>query len=376
MKEGQFTITFIGDVMLGRIIGRKFENKEFQVVSPTLSEKISDSDLVIANLESPIPTKAKTDGDHMSFSGNKDILKQLKWIDVFNFSNNHINDCGSEGIDETINNLREMGFKYTGVYKDNYVPFKLHKKMELITFTDMLNIPFSKDCKWNTLRVQEETLNQIKKSHESGNIVILIAHIGMMFTRYPNPITIDYLHKCVDYGADLIVTSHSHCVGGMEYYKNTPIFYSLGDFVMDGNSFRRRRSVVLKIKFNNDKFTDWEIVPAEINSEYITTIPSVKISRKILNSFNSVTNNIKSKRDNYKSFYKWQYKIEMIYHTFSTLCFLYKHRGLLGLMKMISKRFEEVSRMSLWIIKDKSNDQRDDDAIKKDRKKFSQDELF
>lgn len=31
-------------------------------------------------------------------------------------------------------------------------------------------------------------------------------------------------HECVDNGADVVVTAHSHCLGGMEVYKGKTIW--------------------------------------------------------------------------------------------------------------------------------------------------------
>lgn len=374
------TLCFIGDIMLGRIIGSKYNKNKYTIVSDELKDIIKDSDFVIANLESPVPTKAETEGDHLQFRGNQDILKDMKWIDMFSLSNNHINDCGTNGMDETIVNLESNGYKWNGLYKEEYEPYIYdpgNDKIAIITITDMMNIPFDEKCQWKTLRVGDDLVFEyITKYHELGYFVILYAHIGMLFTRYPNPVSYKYLHDCIDKGADFIVTCHSHCLGGMETYKGKYIFHSLGDFVMDGNSFRRRRSGILKIKYKNKAITNWEIIPAEINMEYETVSPKQKIQNIMLNSFQDVTNKIAKNSDNYESFYKFQYKKEMIMHTTSTLSFLCKSRGVFGMIKMVGQRFEEVLRMFTWMTKDRSKDQRDDDAIRADRKRFKQDDLF
>lgn len=374
------TISFIGDIMLGRIIGSKYDKAPYEIVSKELRDKIKDSDLVMANLESPTPTKADTEGDHLQFKGNPNILKDMKWIDLFSLSNNHINDCNTEGMDETISNLEKYGFKWNGLYKNEYDPFIYgteDDKIAIITITDMMNIPFDKDCTWKTLRVgNNEVLNQIKKLHDKGYFVIVYAHIGMLFTRYPNPVSYKYLHECIDNGADFIVTCHSHCLGGMEEYKGKYIFHSLGDFVMDGNSFRRRRSGILKVRYKDKSILSWEIIPAEINMNYETTYPKESVHKKMIKSFNNVSSKIAKNSDKYEKFYKFQYKKEMIMHSCSTLSFLCKSRGFLGMLKMVGQRFEEVLRMFTWLAKDRSKDQRDDEAIKADRKRFTQDELF
>lgn len=374
------TICFIGDIMLGRVIGTKYNRSRYKVVSDILINKIKGSDLVIANLESPVPTDAETEGDHLQFKGNKEILKDLDWIDLFSISNNHINDCGTKGMDETIRNLEYFKYKWNGLYRDDYKPFiygEEEDKIAIITITDMMNIPFDCDCPWKTLRVGEkDVFRHIKRYHELGYFVMIYAHIGMLFTRYPNPISYRYLHECIDNGADFIVTCHSHCLGGMETYKGKYIFHSIGDFIMDGNSYRRRRSAILKLKYHKKAIKEWEIIPAEINMKYETVSPNETIQNEMLNSFYGVSHNIAEHRDNYDNFYKTQYKKEMLAHTMSTLTYLCRSRGFWGMLKMIGQRFEEVFRMFIWITKDRSKVQRDDDAIKTDRRRFKQDELF
>lgn len=373
-------ITFIGDVMLGRMVGAKYAQQHYQIVSDELKSTARDADFVVANLESPVVKTAKTEGDHLQFAGNPDTLEDLKWIDAFSLSNNHINDCSELGMEETINILEDKGFKHNGLFKEQYEPLLLEKnseKIAVVTVTDMMNIPFAEDNKWKTLRVGDPLVQEIiKEWHDKGWFVIVFAHIGILFSRYPNPMTVDYLHTCVDAGAGTIVTAHSHCLGCKEEYKGVPIFHSLGDFVMDGNSWRRRRSGMLKLEISGGQVKDWQIIPAEINDEYETVEPDEKTRAKMLAEFNKVSKKLAKNIDAYTTFFKWQYKKEMVQHTISTLSYLTHTKGVGGMMKMVFKRFEEVGRMFTWMTKDRSHDQRDDDAIKADRKKFTQDELF
>ena len=374
------SISFIGDVMLGRMIGFKYAKQPYQVVSKDLAAKARKADYVIANLESPVVKEAKTEGDHLQFKGNPDVLDTLKWIDAFSLSNNHINDCGNLGMDETVSILENKGFKYNGLFEKEYKPLVFEKgndKIAVVTITDMMNIPFADDCKWQTLRVGEvRVMDVLKNLHDQGCYVILYAHIGILFSRYPNPVTYEYLHKCVDAGADVVVTAHSHCLGCMETYNDMQIIHSLGDFVMDGNSSRRRRSGILQLSIEGRKVTNWEIIPAEINQNYETVCPSEKVSKKMLQDFHSVSTKLAKHANDYTNFFKWQYKKEIMLHTSSTLSNLMKTRGLGGMFKMVFLRFEEVGRMFKWVAKDRSKDQRDDDAIRADRKKFTDEQLF
>ena len=237
--------------------------------------------------------------------------------------------------------------------------------------------PFAEENKWKTLRVgDKKVLNTIKEWKEKGWFIILFAHIGLLFSRYPNPVTLDYLHSCIDNGVDTVVTAHSHCLGCMEMYHDVPIFHSLGDFVMDGNSFRRRRSGILKLEISAGKVKDWRIIPAEINEEYVTASPSEKVGKRMLDKYAQCSEKLAKNADRYTQFFKWQYKKEMVQHTSSTLSYLVHTKGVGGMLKIVFLRFEEVGRMFKWVSKDRSHDRRDDDAIKADRKKFAQDELF
>ena len=373
------TISFVGDVMLGRVVGARYKKHPYQVVSEGLVAKISDADYVIGNLESPVVDKAESEGDHLQFVGNPDVLNSLKWINAFSLSNNHINDCGNLGMNESVEILEKYGFKHNGLYKDKYEPLIVDEtdKIVMVTVTDMMNIPFADDCPWKTLRVGDAAVEEVLTDlHAKGYFVILFAHIGILFSRYPNPVTYEYLHKCVDKGADLIVTVHSHCLGCMETYKGVNIFHSLGDFVMDGSSYRRRRSGALKLKIENHKVTSWEIIPAEINFDCETVVPCEKVAKKMLEDFNGVTKQVEKHKDAYKKFFKNQYKVEMYLHSMSTLKFLTKTRGFSGMLSLVFKRLQDVRMVAGWFAKDRSNDQRDDDAIRADRKKFKQDELF
>lgn len=372
-------IAFIGDVMLGRMIGSKYESHPYNLVSEEIASYVDDADYVIANLESPIGIKAETEGDHLQFKGNSMLLHQFNWVSAFSLANNHITDCGILGIDETIQSLDKEGISYNGVFDKDYSPLVLKddkKEVSIITFTDMLNIPFEKDAKWHVLRMGDESIfNLIRQEKQKGRFVILFAHVGMLFTRYPNPITYNYLHQCVDHGADMIVTCHSHCLGGMEVYKGAFIFHSIGDFCMDGNSMRRRTAAILSVNIENNKVY-WEIVPTIVNKNLEIELIKGRPKEKALSKFLDVSNKIARHDKSYAKFFKKQYRKEIFSHSFSTLRFLINERGAFGLIKMLGQRSTEVLRTIRWSLSDRSKIQRDDDAIKANRKKISQKDLF
>ena len=351
--------------MLGRLISNKFKHHPYQLVATRVIEDLKKNDLVIANLESPIIRSNIEVKDHMCFSGNPDFMKQLKWVNLFSTANNHINDFGDQGISETLEELDKVGIAHNGVYVNDYIPYIIEdQKLAVITLTDIMNHELGEKSRYGLMRMDNPLVKEvINEYNKKGFFVIVFAHVGMLFTRYPNPITYNYLHQYVDAGAKLIITSHSHCLGGMERYKGVPIIHSIGDFLMDGASFRRRRAAYLSVDFDNQEIKEIKVTPVCTTDELYTDYPDDRTKKKMLKSFYEVGSKIDINSSRYEEFYKRQYNKEIIAHSLSTLYFLYKKEGLLGLMKTVWVRMEDVIRIIKWSVTDRSKVQSDKDAL-------------
>lgn len=358
-------LSFIGDIMLGRFVQEKYSSQHYDLVSPDVRSKVIDSDVVIANLESPITDEESQNS--LAFAGGAKLLSELEWIDLFSLSNNHINDFGDKGISDTISHLEDKGFKHNGIFRDSYKPFLIEEngcKIAIVTCTDMLNYEFDTDGLYKTLRADSPEVNKIIQRYRSkGYYVILFSHCGSLFSRFANPQVRDLLHSAIDNGAKCVVTCHSHCLGGVEIYKDVPIIYSLGDFLMDGGSYRRRKSCILFLQIENNTLIDWRIVPTVTNYQLQTVLPSSKESKAMLQDFEKVSHMMQKERSSYENFYKYQYKKEMIAHSLSTLHFLYDTKGFWGFVKMLKVRWYAVYRMIHRMIFDRSNMRYDADGI-------------
>ena len=362
------TIDFIGDVMLGRFVAERFEERPYQIISSDLLKNLSKADVIIANLESPISSQRTEDS--LRFAANAGLLDQFKWVDCFSLSNNHINDFGTQGMVETIETLDALGLGHNGLFTDDYMPYLIERggeRIAVITCADMMNYEFTNDCPYKTLRINKE--NQIREYvihyKELGYFVILYAHVGMLFTRFPNPVIRDFLHRMVDVGADCVVTAHPHCLGGFEFYNEKLIVYSLGDFLMDGASFRRRKAGVLTVQIENGGIENWSIMQVQTTDELKVQLPSEEEAKKMLTGFYWVSKQISRHSTEYTRFYKFQYKKELLAHSWSTLRFEYHRRGLKGLLRTLSKRFGAVRGMVKRVFTDRSKMSYDSDAVSK-----------
>ena len=362
------SISFVGDIMLGRFVAEKFTSKPYDLVSDDVVSVLLKSNVRIANLESPI-TSIESE-DSLKFAAKQELLEQFKWVNCFSLSNNHINDFGFRGMEETIDVLNRYGIAHNGLYEDVYIPLLIERygeRVAVITCTDMMNYEFAENCPYKTLRVNRpnEIARAISDYKQKGYYIILYAHVGMLFTRFPNPVIRDFTHQMIDKGADCIVTAHPHCLGGYEYYKSKLIIYSLGDFLMDGASFRRRKAGILNISISEGKLIDWGIIPVETDDNLSVRLPKNIIQKEMMNGFNFVSKQIKKHSNSYLSFYKLQYKKELVSHSLSTLRFESKRRGFTGLFKTLFKRRGAVKGMTKRIITDRSSMSYDSDAVGK-----------
>ena len=74
---------------------------------------------------------------------------------------------------------------------------------------------------------------EIHNAKQQCDYLIVIYHGGKEFYRYPSPELKETCENFVDFGADVVITQHSHCIGALEEYNNAKILYGQGNFIFD-----------------------------------------------------------------------------------------------------------------------------------------------
>jgi hypothetical protein len=65
------------------------------------------------------------------------------------------------------------------------------------------------------------------------DLVVVSPHWGKEYIATPEPWQVDFAHAAVDAGADIFVGGHAHWPKGIEVYRGKPIFYGVGNFLLD-----------------------------------------------------------------------------------------------------------------------------------------------
>ncbi len=90
------------------------------------------------------------------------------------------------------------------------------------------------------MEINKADLARVKKSIEEAQFqadyVIISVHsheISGTKKEEPAKMLIDFAHFCIDSGANAVVGHGPHLLRPIEVYKDSPIFYSLGDFILE-----------------------------------------------------------------------------------------------------------------------------------------------
>lgn len=223
---------FGGDIMLDRMVNHVFKDEGFEKVFSDLGERtFLGSDIKIANLEGPISASAINDDistNNLSFNFAPESIKALNFL-KFNFlslSNNHTQNAGVKGLQNTIDTLTANGIEpigsQTGFDQTNIVRSESGgTKVSIIAV--------------NTLSVssEEKFLEAARQEKDAGRYVIFFPHWGNEYNETHSSAQQQLAHKMIDAGTDLIIGSHPHVIQDSEVYNGKLIVYSLGNFVFD-----------------------------------------------------------------------------------------------------------------------------------------------
>ncbi len=262
--SSSFTLLFAGDVMLGRSVNtRMVKYSDYSWPFRKISDLMSKADLTMVNLESPFRSGCKPTDTGMVFCADPISVEGLitAGVDVANLANNHIDNQGVVGVDETIKILNENHILPIGVSKNlSSKVFEIkNTKIAFLGFDDVQ--PVSSEVISAT---PENIKSYISEAKKTADLVVTTFHWGNEYSRHGSRQE-NLARLAIDSGADLVIGHHPHWVQAFEEYKGKPIYYSLGNLVFDQMwSEETRKGLIVQFTYSGTNLHSREEFPVKI----------------------------------------------------------------------------------------------------------------
>lgn len=227
------TVLFGGDMMFDRSVRAATDEHGGDFIFSCLDDVLAGNDLAVANLEGPITAaSSRSIGSHIGSADNYTFtfptstaqLLAAHHIALVNLGNNHILNFGASGVRSTIAALDGAGVGYFG---DPLAHTMAERNINGVRLAFITYNEFDPQSTAST------TIAQIQDAQAQGAVPVVYTHWGTEYVAAPPSYVRALAHAFVDAGAAIVVGSHSHVAGESEYYRDVPIYYSLGNFIFD-----------------------------------------------------------------------------------------------------------------------------------------------
>jgi poly-gamma-glutamate capsule biosynthesis protein CapA/YwtB (metallophosphatase superfamily) len=243
-------LVFGGDVMLGRHVGRLARNQRdpefpFRALAPLLVA----ADLAFVNLESPFSDRGPILDAQMVFKAEPEMIDALRLagVDVVSTANNHARDCGSYGLEFTLDRLAKSGIAAVGSgrsedeVRQGVVLERNGVRFGFLAYTyDQANGNYPVADPRVAMLDIERMREDVGRLRQRTHVVVVSMHAGQEYSPQPNTQQMEFARAAIDAGARLVVGHHPHVVQPAEHYRGGVIFYSLGNLVFD--QFQRKET--------------------------------------------------------------------------------------------------------------------------------------
>ncbi len=255
-------IVIFGDICPTKDTQAAFESGDRHAIFGEILPAIEGADLVIGNLECAItdsPRPIRKAGPVLYSSSRS--LDCLKDFDALSLANNHIRDCGDEGVMTAMSSCNRRGIKTFGSganIQEARKPLVLevdNLKIGIISFAEQeFNVATDSRPGACYLDLYDD-FDRIRELRKNVDYLIILYHGGIEYFEYPTPELKRKCRKMAKCGADLISCQHSHCIGTIEQYGDSTIVYGQGNSVFGyrPNNTSWNRGLMLEVDLSKDK---------------------------------------------------------------------------------------------------------------------------
>ncbi|MFC7360680.1 CapA family protein [Nocardioides astragali] len=280
---GEITLAFAGDVHFEADLRRLLSRRG--ALGP-VARTLRSADVAMLNLESPITDRGTRDPKELEAPGNRyhfrtspralDVLADAG-VDVVSVANNHVGDFGQAGLADTLAAGRASDIAMVGAGRDvaeAFTPHRIRVDDVGVAFlaadavfregasdvwaagADNAGVAAAREAR------PEELLAAVEDAAELDDVVVVYLHWGLEYQACPSQRQRLLARNLAEAGADVVVGSHTHVLGGSGWSGDTYVSYGLGNFVWDHD--RQPDTGVLTLTVDADGVVGDAWTPARI----------------------------------------------------------------------------------------------------------------
>lgn len=298
MAQDKIKMVFVGDIMGHgpQIESAALEPNKLYDYSPCfrfLKPILEQADLAIGNLELTLPGKPPYTG-YPTFKSPDELALALRAasFDLLVTANNHSNDGGLIGVQNTIKTLEKNGFYQTGTFIDSahraalypLIVYKGNFKLAFLNYTYGTNgIPNHKPSVVNL--IDEKAIKadiEAAKKHKP-DAIITIVHWGDEYQLVENERQRALAQKILNWGSTMVIGAHPHVVQPIKNYpvqeangstRNGLVVYSMGNFI--SAQTKTYTDIGLMVEIELEKQSAISGQQSAVSSQPLTTISKVE----------------------------------------------------------------------------------------------------
>jgi poly-gamma-glutamate capsule biosynthesis protein CapA/YwtB (metallophosphatase superfamily) len=269
-----------GDVMLSRYVGARARHQsDYAAPLRDLAPLLSSADIAFVNLEAPFSDHGHPVEKGMVFKAEPEMIEALRvaGIDIVSTANNHARDCGSYGVDFTLDWLAKNGIAAagTGHTADDahrgVVIERNNSRYGFLAYTYDQSNGNHPDLDDRIAMLDPKRMAaDVASLRSRAEVVIVSMHAGVEYQKQPNAEQRHFAQAAIDAGAIAVIGAHPHVTQPVEPYRDGVIFYSLGNLVFD--QFQRQETqhgLIADLRFAGSKLTSYNTIPVDI----VSTVP-------------------------------------------------------------------------------------------------------
>lgn len=305
-EEGIVSFGFAGDILfddeyavMANLLQRgvSIENG----ISEPLLAQMQAVDVMMVNNEFCYTDRGTpTEGKTYTFRADTSMVSYLDdmGVDVVSLANNHAYDFGETGLLDTLDTLEQAKMPYVGAGRNldeaaapvYFISGDMKIAIVSATQIERLDNPDTKGAGENSSGVfrcwnPEKLYEMVTEAKENSDFVIVYIHWGTENVTEPDWAQLSQAEGLAQAGADLIIGDHPHCLQGIRYYGDVPVFYSLGNFWFNSKTLD---TGMVKVDISKDGIESLQFIPA-IQSDCRTDLAYGTDKERIIAELNSIS---------------------------------------------------------------------------------------